>query len=182
MTSGRCFHEHLDIFTEVEKPDTQPLIETPFGGRLLIIIFRWSFFSMQVLDHLAMKFFSIIKFSSPTRFCGQNAPRERISLYQSLSMVFLSDRWQLHKLNDETLSTLQSSIEQTRNKSKSNLLNGANLLSLIPWTYIWQQSILFRDRIKLDFFSILNSFDNCRSNITSERFLGHYRFIPDSEL
>jgi hypothetical protein len=56
---ARCFHEHLDIFTEVEKPETQPLIETPFGGR----------------------------------FCGQNAPRERISLYQSLSMVFLSDRW-----------------------------------------------------------------------------------------
>jgi len=75
-TPPECFHEHLDIFTEVEKPDTQPLIETPFGGR----------------------------------FCGQNAPRERISLYQSLSMVFLSDR----------------------------------------------------------------------SNITSERFLGHYRFIPDT--
>eukprot|EP00090_Calanus_glacialis_P014380 TRINITY_DN23170_c0_g1_i1.p1 TRINITY_DN23170_c0_g1~~TRINITY_DN23170_c0_g1_i1.p1 ORF type:complete len:870 (-),score=100.53 TRINITY_DN23170_c0_g1_i1:1263-3872(-) len=57
-TPPECFHEHLDIFTEIEKPDTQPLIETPFGGR----------------------------------FCGQNAPRERISLYQSLSMVFLSDR------------------------------------------------------------------------------------------
>ena len=46
------------MFTEIEKPDSQPLIETPFGGR----------------------------------FCGQNAPRERISLYQSLSLVFLSDR------------------------------------------------------------------------------------------
>ena len=34
--AGRCFHEHLDIFTEVEKPDTQPLIETPFGGRLIV--------------------------------------------------------------------------------------------------------------------------------------------------
>ena len=54
----RCFHEHLDMFTEIEKPDSQPLIETPFGGR----------------------------------FCGNNAPRERISLYQSLSLVFLTDR------------------------------------------------------------------------------------------
>ena len=31
--------------------------------------------------------------------------------------------------------------------------------------------------MKLDFNPLLN----CRSNITSERFLGHYRFIPDSE-
>ena len=58
MFAARCFHEHLDMFTEIEKPDSQPLIETPFGGR----------------------------------FCGQNAPRERISLYQSLALVFLSDR------------------------------------------------------------------------------------------
>ena len=58
MFPARCFHEHLDMFTEIEKPDSQPLIETPFGGR----------------------------------FCGQNAPRERISLYQSLALVFLSDR------------------------------------------------------------------------------------------
>jgi len=57
-TPPECFHEHLDMFTEIEKPDSQPLIETPFGGR----------------------------------FCGNNAPRERISLYQSLSLVFLSDR------------------------------------------------------------------------------------------
>ena len=48
------------MFTEIEKPDSQPLIETPFGGR----------------------------------FCGNNAPRERISLYQSLSLVFLTDRWE----------------------------------------------------------------------------------------
>ena len=33
FVAPRCFHEHLDIFTEVEKPDTQNLIETPFGGR-----------------------------------------------------------------------------------------------------------------------------------------------------
>jgi len=57
-TPPECFHEHVDIFTEIENPDKQPLIETPFGGR----------------------------------FCGHNIPRMRISLYQSLSMVFLSDR------------------------------------------------------------------------------------------
>ena len=33
FVAPRCFHEHLDIFTEVEKPDSQNLIETPFGGR-----------------------------------------------------------------------------------------------------------------------------------------------------
>jgi len=57
-TPPECFHEHIDIFTEIANPDMQPLIETPFGGR----------------------------------FCGQNIPRLRISLFQSLSMVFLTDR------------------------------------------------------------------------------------------
>ena len=37
FVAPRCFHEHLDIFTEVEKPDSQNLIETPFGGRWTII-------------------------------------------------------------------------------------------------------------------------------------------------
>ena len=55
------------MFTEIEKPDSQPLIETPFGGR----------------------------------FCGQNAPRERISLYQSLALVFLSDRQSFKQMLNE---------------------------------------------------------------------------------
>ena len=75
----RCFHEHLDIFTEVEKPDSQNLIETPFGG-------RWP-------RYYEMHFWLYDHHNLCPRFCGQNAPRERISLYQSLSMVFLSDRW-----------------------------------------------------------------------------------------
>ena len=29
----RCFHEHLDLFTEIKNPDVKSLIETPFGGR-----------------------------------------------------------------------------------------------------------------------------------------------------
>jgi len=57
-TPPECFHEHIDIFTEVQYPDKQPLIETPFGGR----------------------------------FCGHNIPRMRISLFQSMAMVFLTDR------------------------------------------------------------------------------------------
>jgi len=57
-TPPECYHEHIDIFTEIENLDKQPLIETPFGGR----------------------------------FCGQNIPRMRISLFKSLAMVFLTDR------------------------------------------------------------------------------------------
>ncbi len=31
----RCYHEHLDLFTEISRPDSASngLIETPFGGR-----------------------------------------------------------------------------------------------------------------------------------------------------
>ncbi|XP_023327852.1 dorsal-ventral patterning tolloid-like protein 1 isoform X2 [Eurytemora carolleeae] len=57
-TPPECYHEHVDIFSEMENLDKKTLIETPFGGR----------------------------------FCGQNIPRLRISLYNSLAMVFLSDR------------------------------------------------------------------------------------------
>ena len=78
----RCFHEHLDMFTEIEKPDSQPLIETPFGGR----------------------------------FCGNNAPRERISLYQSLSLVFLTDRWKagLLLINQVDDLFLRTNVTETR--------------------------------------------------------------------
>ena len=30
---SRCFHEHLDLFTEIQRPEMTSLIETPFGGR-----------------------------------------------------------------------------------------------------------------------------------------------------
>ncbi len=30
---SRCYHEHLDLFTEIRRPDVTSLIETPFGGR-----------------------------------------------------------------------------------------------------------------------------------------------------
>ena len=88
FVAPRCFHEHLDIFTEVEKPDSQNLIETPFGG-------RWTRYKekFDLNHHKKCMFDSLITIICATRFCGQNAPRERISLYQSLSMVFLSDRW-----------------------------------------------------------------------------------------
>lgn len=29
----RCYHEHVDIFSEMENLDKKTLIETPFGGR-----------------------------------------------------------------------------------------------------------------------------------------------------
>ena len=57
-TPPECFHEYLDLFTEVRKPEDKSLIETPFGGR----------------------------------YCGKIPPRLRISLYNSLSFVFHSDR------------------------------------------------------------------------------------------
>ena len=30
---SRCYHEHLDLFTEIKRQDVSSLIETPFGGR-----------------------------------------------------------------------------------------------------------------------------------------------------
>lgn len=54
----RCFHEHLDLFTEVKNPKSAALIDTPFGGR----------------------------------YCGKIPPKQRISLYRVISIVFLSDR------------------------------------------------------------------------------------------
>ena len=32
-TPPECFHEYLDLFTELRKPEDKSLIETPFGGR-----------------------------------------------------------------------------------------------------------------------------------------------------
>jgi len=32
-TPPECYHEYLDLFTELRKPDDQSLIQTPFGGR-----------------------------------------------------------------------------------------------------------------------------------------------------
>ena len=32
-TPPECFHEYLDLFTEIQKPKDKSLIETPFGGR-----------------------------------------------------------------------------------------------------------------------------------------------------
>ena len=32
-TPPECFHEYLDLFTEIQKPKDNSLIETPFGGR-----------------------------------------------------------------------------------------------------------------------------------------------------
>lgn len=32
-TPPECYHEHLDLFTEIKQPDVRSLIETPFGGR-----------------------------------------------------------------------------------------------------------------------------------------------------
>ena len=29
----RCFHEHLDLFTEIKDRNVESLIKTPFGGR-----------------------------------------------------------------------------------------------------------------------------------------------------
>ncbi|XP_059082755.1 cubilin-like isoform X2 [Tigriopus californicus] len=57
-TPPECFHEHLDLFTEIQRAEVTSLIETPFGGR----------------------------------YCGKITPRRKISLYQALSFVFLSDR------------------------------------------------------------------------------------------
>jgi len=55
----RCYHEHLDLFTEISERDSNKLlIESPFGGR----------------------------------YCGKIPPRPRISMYNKLSFVFLSDR------------------------------------------------------------------------------------------
>ena len=32
-TPPECYHEYLDLFTEIRKPEDKSLIETPFGGR-----------------------------------------------------------------------------------------------------------------------------------------------------
>jgi len=32
-TPPECFHEYLDLFTEIQRPKDKSLIETPFGGR-----------------------------------------------------------------------------------------------------------------------------------------------------
>jgi len=32
-TPPECFHEHLDLFTEIKNPNVESLIKTPFGGR-----------------------------------------------------------------------------------------------------------------------------------------------------
>ena len=132
----RCFHEHLDMFTEIEKPDSQPLIETPFGGR----------------------------------FCGNNAPRERISLYQSLSLVFLTDRWKAGLLSINQIND----IFQRTNVTETRFVGSYEFISDEKYTSIGVADGQAYGKDSLCTFTIYGNKYKGRNNKTGEMFSPTY--------
>ena len=71
----RCYHEHVDLFTEIESPEKQPLIETPFGGRYCgqnipryenfnrLLFFYYICLSFATIFSFFVEFFSLLEFN-----------------------------------------------------------------------------------------------------------------------